>query len=356
MEVSLVSCRGVPDDAIISVRSGAIRRQGNVSAKRPFRFPKSASESDCVVKVDIMQSIGSGYLVMRPNQKDKKQFQVVMADNQEMVCDVAVKPLEGEVSMAPEALDEAETATKTKDAKEYMESTGLLQFVQGILQVIVKQQPEDPYGAMAKHFMNGYESSGLAKSRTFSTPSSPKAESPKAASPEAGGPTITDVSQKADVGPTPGSPKAESPKAESPKAENPEADGGPTITDVSQKADVGPEPGSPKAEGGEKAVAEAGGTEAETIDAGPANEEAAKEDDVHDDVKSDHLEPLMRANTRSLEEALKDVDVDEAAAAEEKKEGEAAEESTAKVEATAEESTAKVEAAAEESTEAPKEE
>jgi len=155
MEVSLVSKRGVPDDAIISIRSGAVRRQGAVASDKPFRFPGGVSEADCVVKVDIMQNIGSGYLVMRPNQKEDKQYEVVMSNNSDMACDLAVKPLDASPPPAPLSPEEAATAAKTKqDAKAYLESTGLLPFVQGVLQVVAKQQPEDPFAAMAKHFLS----------------------------------------------------------------------------------------------------------------------------------------------------------------------------------------------------------
>merc|ERR1719499_2862044 len=102
MEVSVVSKRGVPEDAIISIRSGAVRRQGAISADKPFRFPQQVSEADCVVKVDIMQNIGSGYLVMRPNQTDGKEYEVALGGNSDMACALSVQPSEGASPKAAE--------------------------------------------------------------------------------------------------------------------------------------------------------------------------------------------------------------------------------------------------------------
>jgi len=173
----LKSSRGVPDDAIISIRSGAVRRQGMVSTDKPFRFPQSASESDCVVKVDILQNIGSGYLVMRPNQTEGKQFEVVLGGNSEMACELFVKPADGDRPIAAESQDDSAAAAKTKqDAKAYLESTGLLTFVQGVLQVVAKQQPQDPFAAMAKHFLIASdEASPAGPESPKKAPTTPKA-------------------------------------------------------------------------------------------------------------------------------------------------------------------------------------
>jgi len=200
MQVSLVSKRGVPDDAIISIRSGAVRRQGAASTDKPFRFPQNASETDCVVKVDIMQNIGSGYLVMRPNQTDGKEYEVVLGGNSDMACALSVKPAEGAGPAAAESQEEAQAAAKTKqDAKAYLESTGLLTFVQGVLQVVAKQQPQDPFAAMAKHFLSA---------------------SDEAASPAPGSPKVAPPSLKApDAVPEASAPAPESPKAEPAEAE-----------------------------------------------------------------------------------------------------------------------------------------
>merc|ERR1719145_575549 len=108
-----------------------------------------------------------------------KQYEVIMGDKPDMACDLVVKPADGERPSAPE--EDSTAAAKTKqDAKAYLEATGLLQFVQGVLQVVAKQQPQDPYAAMAKHFLSASDESvplepGSQKVAP-AKPTSPKAE------------------------------------------------------------------------------------------------------------------------------------------------------------------------------------
>jgi len=254
----LVSRRGVPDDAVISIRSGAVRRQGVVSTDKPFRFPSSSSENDCVVKVDIMQNIGSGYLVMRPNQAEGKQYEVVMGSNADMVCDLMVKPVDGERPSVPE--EDATAAAKTKQAaKAYLEATGLLQFVQGVLQVVAKQQPEDPFAAMAKHFLSA---------------------SDEAVPPQAGSPKAAPTSPKA----VPASPKAETTEdAATPAVAADEA--APTEEAAASPKAADAEAAAPAPEGEEKVPSAQEQTEA----AQEAEVEKAESDHI-DDHKSDTLE------------------------------------------------------------------
>jgi len=174
----VVSKRGVPEDALISIRSGSVRRQGAVSSEKPFRFPQNVSESDCVVKVDIMENIGSGYLVLRPNQTEGKQYEVVLGgESSDMACELEVKPADGGGKASDSPEDAAAAAKSKEDAKMYLESTSLLPFVQGVLQVIAKQRPADPFAAMAKHFLIASDEA------TSPTPGSPKSApaSPKKA-------------------------------------------------------------------------------------------------------------------------------------------------------------------------------
>merc|ERR1719203_1059599 len=148
-----------------------------VSTRRPFRFPKDASESDCVVKIDIMQKVGSGYLVLKPHTQAGKQYRVVLNENGvDMSCEVEVKPLEGEAATTAGAKavatkeEEEENAEKASAGKAYMDKKGLLPFVQGVLQVVVKEQPEDPFKVMAKHFLSGYDTSTQEASASPKSP------------------------------------------------------------------------------------------------------------------------------------------------------------------------------------------
>ncbi|CAE8693393.1 unnamed protein product, partial [Polarella glacialis] len=86
MEVCLVNKGSIPDDAILSVRAGTVRRQAQVSSGRAFRFPNS-SLKDNPLKVDILQQIGTAYLVLKPGEGQYKlKFQNTALD-----CEVGIK-------------------------------------------------------------------------------------------------------------------------------------------------------------------------------------------------------------------------------------------------------------------------
>jgi len=271
MNVSLVSKKNVPDDAIISIRSGAVRRQGAANANKPFVFPQSAVDGgDCVVKVDIMQNIGSGYIVLRPNQKEGRQYEVILGDN-DMACEIKIDPTGVESPSAP-AEDDAATAKTKQAAKQYLDGTGLLPFVQGVLQVVAKQQPQDPFAAMAKHF-NSASDEAVAP-----MPGSPKAAptSPTKSAPE---------SPKAAPEPEDKGDSAEAAK-ESPPADEAAADGA--------------EPGSPKnVEAPDEGEQKASPPAAEEAAPAEGQAEASKaEDDVDDHKSVDDVDVQFTATIR----------------------------------------------------------
>merc|ERR1719350_2561908 len=125
-----------------------------------------------------------------------------------MACEIKIDPTGAESPSAP-AEDDAATAKTKQAAKQYLEGTGLLPFVQGVLQVVAKQQPQDPFAAMAKHFNSASDEAAAPM------PGSPKAAptSPTKAMPES--PKATPESPKT----VPESPKAAPESPESPKAE-----------------------------------------------------------------------------------------------------------------------------------------
>ncbi|CAJ1338007.1 unnamed protein product [Effrenium voratum] len=56
-----------------------------------------------------------------------------------------------------------EAVASAKDAKEYLENHQVLQFVQAVLQTVIKERPSDPFEYMARHFMNGYSAQEAIK-------------------------------------------------------------------------------------------------------------------------------------------------------------------------------------------------
>jgi len=152
-----VSNSGVPDDAVISVRAGSVRKQGTMGSSKSFSFP-NAEEGR--LKFDVMSRIGTGNLVLKPASLDASDvYKVTLSE--EMSCEVQVKRPGEHHSSKNLGIEDSpvkiSAAAGAKEAKEYLESKGLLSFLQGVLHVVIKDKPDDPYTYMARCFMNGFD-------------------------------------------------------------------------------------------------------------------------------------------------------------------------------------------------------
>eukprot|EP00434_Breviolum_minutum_P042702 symbB.v1.2.038025.t1/scaffold5783.1/size36695/2 len=182
MEVNLLSKTGIDEDAVLSIRAGSVRRQAQINSGRPFRFAKGIMEEN-PLKIDILKQVGSAYLVMKPGED---RYKVYFGEDVKMDLELELKKIDGEVPQEPEeGSKKTEAAAGAKDAKEYLESHKVLQFVQAVLQTVIKEKPENPYDYMARHFMNGYEAHEAAEKVTkkVESPKAPKAEAPVEAAP-----------------------------------------------------------------------------------------------------------------------------------------------------------------------------
>eukprot|EP00419_Tripos_fusus_P058494 CAMPEP_0172914570 /NCGR_PEP_ID=MMETSP1075-20121228/192669_1 /TAXON_ID=2916 /ORGANISM="Ceratium fusus, Strain PA161109" /LENGTH=222 /DNA_ID=CAMNT_0013773511 /DNA_START=191 /DNA_END=856 /DNA_ORIENTATION=+ len=70
-----------------------------------------------------------------------------------------------------------------KEAKDYLEVHSILQFVQGLLQAVIKDRPDRPYEYMARHLMSGYRDD---QPRTPNSSKKPDVEATKASFQETG--------------------------------------------------------------------------------------------------------------------------------------------------------------------------
>eukprot|EP00429_Kryptoperidinium_foliaceum_P027938 CAMPEP_0176148898 /NCGR_PEP_ID=MMETSP0120_2-20121206/75949_1 /TAXON_ID=160619 /ORGANISM="Kryptoperidinium foliaceum, Strain CCMP 1326" /LENGTH=102 /DNA_ID=CAMNT_0017485631 /DNA_START=48 /DNA_END=352 /DNA_ORIENTATION=+ len=96
MEVAIVPGRGsnLPQDAVLSVRMGNVRRQAALDSGRPFRFPKPESKEDVVMKFELLAKVGAGFLVLKPDERRPKEYKVSFGAASDISCDVEVKPAE----------------------------------------------------------------------------------------------------------------------------------------------------------------------------------------------------------------------------------------------------------------------
>eukprot|EP00425_Heterocapsa_triquetra_P027708 CAMPEP_0195103586 /NCGR_PEP_ID=MMETSP0448-20130528/72602_1 /TAXON_ID=66468 /ORGANISM="Heterocapsa triquestra, Strain CCMP 448" /LENGTH=280 /DNA_ID=CAMNT_0040139301 /DNA_START=80 /DNA_END=919 /DNA_ORIENTATION=- len=263
MEVSLLASNGISDNAILSVRAGTVRRQAPINSGRPFRFPKISMEEN-PIKIDVLQQIGTAYLVLKPNEA---QYKVSFGDNKSMACELEVKKLEGAspVEVNEDAGPAKESAASAKDAKEYLESHQILQFVQAVLQTVIKERPSSPYEYMAKHFMGGYDPADVRASKQTAKKADPASE------PQA--PPQPPSEKPAEMPKEDAAAKAEPPKAE-PAAEAPAAEAKAEPLAEEKPADA-PAPEKPAAEEKAAEPAEAVATDAAVVEEKPAKPAAA---------------------------------------------------------------------------------
>lgn len=141
----------IPSDSVISLRAGSVRRQYAVEKiDRPFRFP--CKLEDCgALKVDVLRVVATGKAICHGGAA---QYDVKLQASEPCRDSIA-----GTVSLAVRAMDSAsideagreEKATVLKAACEsYLETHGVLQMMQSLLQGIMKEKPSDPFAYMAE--------------------------------------------------------------------------------------------------------------------------------------------------------------------------------------------------------------
>jgi len=158
VEVVVVSKTGIPESAIVSIRAGPVKRQAPATSDKPFRFAKGETK-DNLLKFDILQVVGTGYAVLKPFED---RYNVSLKDG-EMSCEVDIKHVgEGGASPAAAAAKQPDAAKPTstfsvQNAQTYLDDHGVLQFIQGMIQALVKERPADPYKYMGRQILNGYD-------------------------------------------------------------------------------------------------------------------------------------------------------------------------------------------------------
>jgi len=151
VEMKLLDQAGLPEQAILSVRAGTVRRQAPADSGRPLRFP-SISVEDNPVKIDILMPVATAFLIVMPGS-DKYRVHFDDASNQDsrpsMMCEVELMTVQGETD---EELPTKTAVGSPTDAKDYLERHQLLPFVQALIQTVVREKPQDPYNYMARQF------------------------------------------------------------------------------------------------------------------------------------------------------------------------------------------------------------
>jgi hypothetical protein len=289
MEFCLATHDGLPDQAIISVRAGGVRRQAPIARGAPLKFPRISMEEN-PVKIDILRPVSTAYLIVKPGET---KYKVAFDGGDGMSCEVELRADQGGEAVK----DEKPVAGNTKDAKDYLEEHKLVQFIQALLQTVIKDRPENPYEYMARHFLSGY-AAGEKPAIQVTAPDAAPEPAAQEAIREVSGPINSIAPTPRDAGVNEGE---EPQKVEPPPAAAEEKKDATTAEAPTAAAEEGPPPAAPEKQ--EAPPPEATEAQKEAPPAAPAPEETSKEpepaatEEKKDDVQAETPAAAVEATT-----------------------------------------------------------
>lgn len=156
----MLRCHGIPETSVLSIRAGSTRRQVNLSSlDKPLKFP-GGPEQCATFKVDVLDLLGSSRLAYDPSESEYCLTLDPADENNARVMEVAFSiRREGEARKSGYLSDEGWPLTedeRTTDerrelsARDYMEKHGLTNFMQFLMQSLMKDKPADPYAFLQK--------------------------------------------------------------------------------------------------------------------------------------------------------------------------------------------------------------
>jgi len=161
MELEVLHHNGIPQTGVISIRAGGTRRQAQLaSLDRPFKFPTRPEECN-TFKVDVLDLLGSGRLAYNPSEDEyslvlEPAEGVSASPDESSGMEVAFRVRSSDGEKAAElgeeaaAADEERDRRKEQDARQYLEKHGLTNFMQFLMQSLMKDKPANPYSFLQK--------------------------------------------------------------------------------------------------------------------------------------------------------------------------------------------------------------
>lgn len=189
MQLRILGSRGLPEGSLVSVRVGATRRQATLGSDKPYRFPEANGVQ--AMKVDIYAPVASTRLNIDqaektftlpllssggnwlPNVKDNNAMSIdvqVGGSNFDTMNQQVEEPIteninDTKISRPPTASTRPSTAQTSRnersgtslarfrhhvalEAQPYFEKHCLIDVIQSVLQAVIKERPNDPFGYM----------------------------------------------------------------------------------------------------------------------------------------------------------------------------------------------------------------
>lgn len=146
MEVTVLEVSNPPSKPVLAIHAGSVRRQAKLEVNTPFVIPHPGSQTG-PVEVSLFQQLTSKVL---PN--DNKP---------EALCSIPVKRLDGQPAELQLRIRRGEAAIVTDQAKkeandtmgmtrDYLDRHQLQQRIQGLIQEVLREQPDNPYKYMVE--------------------------------------------------------------------------------------------------------------------------------------------------------------------------------------------------------------
>jgi len=168
MEVTVLEVSNPPSKPVLAIHAGSVRRQAKLEVNTPFVIPHPGSQTGSV-EVSLFQQLTSKVL---PN--DNKP---------EALCSIPVKRLDGQPAELQLRIRRGEAAIVTDKVKkeandtmgmtrDYLDRHQLQQRIQGLIQEVLREQPDNPYKYMVEQLRNA-QGNSTAVGSTNQTKESP---------------------------------------------------------------------------------------------------------------------------------------------------------------------------------------
>ncbi|CAE7748087.1 sconB [Symbiodinium microadriaticum] len=157
MELTILDYLGLPEGSILSVRSGPTRRQSPLPCSAPFRLPPGPWP----LRIDVLGLLGksSSHIVLTSGENGLCRLPLEGKDGRPMSVTFQVCTENGpRPKTSPSLSRRLEDAAPVKkrdaeaDARAYLDTHRLHEFMHGLFELLLRERPEDPYSFMAKRF------------------------------------------------------------------------------------------------------------------------------------------------------------------------------------------------------------
>ncbi|CAE7374475.1 sconB [Symbiodinium pilosum] len=162
MELTVLDYLGLPEGSILSVRSGPTRRQSPLPCSAPFRLPPGPWP----LRIDVLGLLGksSSHINLTSGENGLCRLPLEGKDGQSMsvtfqICaEGGPRPKTYPVSVGRSRVGTGGEMPAVKkrdaeaDARAYLDTHRLHEFMHGLFELLLRERPEDPYSFMAMRF------------------------------------------------------------------------------------------------------------------------------------------------------------------------------------------------------------